>query len=239
MRRPIVAVVARPMPHSRHSIIDDYYVELAYPFQVAASKLRNSFNSIAARTAPPTPMRDHVPPMTGESPSDVLGSLPRTRPHRRSQKRPPRVVDAGCGRSIRGHAGKGPRQPRRRPPRPSQAPPAPSRRACASPPSRRAPRRGRATARRHHRTVRTCSGPPSRRPRSSPRSASRSAPGRSAAPSRVSRALSAPAAGHNASARYVYFRAFQPSDRPSAGDRRGNHLRAARFAGANRSRLRP
>jgi hypothetical protein len=91
-----VAVVARPVPHSRHSIIDDYYVQLAYPFQVAASKLRYSLNSIAARTAPPTPMRDHVPPMTGESPSDVLGSLPRTRPHRRSQKRPPRVVDAGA-----------------------------------------------------------------------------------------------------------------------------------------------
>jgi hypothetical protein len=31
----------------------------------------------------------------------------------------------------------------------------------------------------------------------------------------------------------------QPSDRPSAGDRRGNHLRAARFAGANRPLLRP
>jgi hypothetical protein len=34
--------------------------------------------------------------MTGEPPSEVLGSLPRTRPHRRSQKRPPRVVDAGA-----------------------------------------------------------------------------------------------------------------------------------------------
>lgn len=84
------------MPHSRHSIIDDYYVELAYPFQVAASKLRNWLNSISARTTPPTPMRNHLTPMTGESPSDVLGSLPHTRPHRRSQKRPPRVVDAGA-----------------------------------------------------------------------------------------------------------------------------------------------
>jgi hypothetical protein len=33
--------------------------------------------------------------MTDEPPSEVLGSLPRTRPHRRSQKRPPRPVDAG------------------------------------------------------------------------------------------------------------------------------------------------
>ena len=35
-------------------------------------------------------MRDHVASMTGERPSEVLGSLPRTRPHRRSQKRPAR-----------------------------------------------------------------------------------------------------------------------------------------------------
>ncbi len=35
-------------------------------------------------------MRDHVASMTGERPPEVLGSLPRTRPHRRSQKRPAR-----------------------------------------------------------------------------------------------------------------------------------------------------
>jgi hypothetical protein len=35
-------------------------------------------------------MRDHVASMSGERPPEVLGSLPRTRPHRRSQKRPAR-----------------------------------------------------------------------------------------------------------------------------------------------------
>jgi hypothetical protein len=35
-------------------------------------------------------MRDHVPVMTDDRPSEVLGALPHTRPHRRSQKRPAR-----------------------------------------------------------------------------------------------------------------------------------------------------
>jgi hypothetical protein len=90
----------RPIAHSQHSIIDQYYVELAYPFQVAASKLRNSLDSIARRTTRPTPMRDHVASMTGEPPSEVLGSLPRTRPHRRSQKRPPRAARAADTRAA-------------------------------------------------------------------------------------------------------------------------------------------
>jgi hypothetical protein len=37
-------------------------------------------------------MRDHVASMTGERPPEVLGSLPRTRPHRRSPKRPARPL---------------------------------------------------------------------------------------------------------------------------------------------------
>ena len=32
-------------------------------------------------------VRDHVPTMIDDRPSKVLGALPRTRPHRRSQKR--------------------------------------------------------------------------------------------------------------------------------------------------------
>ena len=32
-------------------------------------------------------MRDHVPAMSDDRPTDVLGALPRTRPHRRSAKR--------------------------------------------------------------------------------------------------------------------------------------------------------
>jgi hypothetical protein len=45
-------------------------------------------------------MRDHVASMTGEPPSEVLGSLPRTRPHRRSQKRPPRATRAADTRAA-------------------------------------------------------------------------------------------------------------------------------------------
>ncbi len=39
-------------------------------------------------------MRDHVPVMTEERPSEVLGALPHTRPHRRSQKRAARPANA-------------------------------------------------------------------------------------------------------------------------------------------------
>ncbi len=38
-------------------------------------------------------MRDHVPVMTDERPSEVLGALPHTRPHRRSQKRAARPAN--------------------------------------------------------------------------------------------------------------------------------------------------
>ena len=38
-------------------------------------------------------MRDHVPVMTEERPSEVLGALPHTRPHRRSQKRAARPAN--------------------------------------------------------------------------------------------------------------------------------------------------
>jgi hypothetical protein len=38
-------------------------------------------------------MRDYVPVMTEERPSEVLGALPHTRPHRRSQKRAARPAN--------------------------------------------------------------------------------------------------------------------------------------------------
>ena len=38
-------------------------------------------------------MRDHVAVMTDERPSEVLGALPHTRPHRRSQKRAARPAN--------------------------------------------------------------------------------------------------------------------------------------------------
>ena len=45
---------------------------------------------------PSRDVRDHVPQMTDTPPSDVLGALPRTRPHRRSDKRAAKPVPAAA-----------------------------------------------------------------------------------------------------------------------------------------------
>jgi hypothetical protein len=62
-------------------------------------------------------MRDHVASMTGERPPEVLGSLPRTRPHRRSQKRPARPPHAEPAAAKPSAAKTGPAKPRTAKPR--------------------------------------------------------------------------------------------------------------------------
>ena len=57
-------------------------------------------------------MRDHFASMTGERPPEVLSSLPRTRPHRRSQKRPARPADPTPAAAKPGAAKPGPAKPR-------------------------------------------------------------------------------------------------------------------------------
>ena len=57
-------------------------------------------------------MRDHFASMTGERPPEVLSSLPRTRPHRRSQKRPARPADPTPAAAKPGAAKPGAAKPR-------------------------------------------------------------------------------------------------------------------------------
>ena len=57
-------------------------------------------------------MRDHFASMTGERPPEVLSSLPRTRPHRRSEKRPARPADPTPAAAKPGAAKPGPAKPR-------------------------------------------------------------------------------------------------------------------------------
>ena len=57
-------------------------------------------------------MRDHFASMTGERPPEVLRSLPRTRPHRRSQKRPARPADPTPAAAKPGAAKPGAAKPR-------------------------------------------------------------------------------------------------------------------------------
>ena len=57
-------------------------------------------------------MRDHFASMTGERPPEVLISLPRTRPHRRSEKRPARPADPTPAAAKPGAAKPGPAKPR-------------------------------------------------------------------------------------------------------------------------------
>jgi hypothetical protein len=71
-------------------------------------------------------MRDHVASMTGERPPEVLGSLPRTRPHRRSQKRPARTPDSGAQATTpKASRLRQPAQPAGTPPGPRTRRPAP------------------------------------------------------------------------------------------------------------------
>jgi hypothetical protein len=72
-------------------------------------------------------MRDHFTSMTGERPPEVLRSLPRARPHRRSQKRPARPADAAPAAARPGVADADAEKPARlrQPAQPAGTPPGP------------------------------------------------------------------------------------------------------------------
>ena len=72
-------------------------------------------------------MRDHFASMTGERPPEVLSSLPRTRPHRRSQKRPARPADPTPAAAKPGAAKPGAAKPRAAKPSTAAKKPAPLR----------------------------------------------------------------------------------------------------------------
>ena len=82
-------------------------------------------------------MRDHFASMTGERPPEVLSSLPRTRPHRRSQKRPARPADPTPAAAKPGAAKPGAAKPRAAMPRSSSstASPTAARKPSATKPS--------------------------------------------------------------------------------------------------------
>ena len=97
-----------------------YYLKLAGPFQVSAriSLVNRGTLVIAGRSASDCaadlrelpkcrPVARSWDPMSDERPSDVLGSLPRTRPHRRSDKR-----GAGRERAARPRSATQPLRPR-------------------------------------------------------------------------------------------------------------------------------
>jgi hypothetical protein len=86
-------------------------------------------------------VRDHVEAMSDEKPPEILGGLPRTRPHRRSDKRaatgPPggkpaakRSTSAGKRQGARGG---GRSEPLRQPKQPAGTPPKPASRRPAPP----------------------------------------------------------------------------------------------------------
>jgi hypothetical protein len=78
-------------------------------------------------------LRDHVRAMSDEKPPEILGGLPRTRPHRRSEKRRAAGPSNGRRPAARGGASGGsrsetlrqPKQPAGTPPKPASRRPAP------------------------------------------------------------------------------------------------------------------
>ncbi len=204
-------------------------------------------------------MRDHLVSMPASRSSDVLTSLPRTRPHRRSQKRPARAAaaapaqDTPAAKPVRAAAAK----PARTATKPTGTAPAgkTARAAAAKGPTsvesarqaRSAPKAKPARLRQPAQPGGTPPGPrraptPPNKPtwsRTAVQAAAELAEIGLSAGARTIRGVVSRLPRPLSVQRYVYFRAVQPSDRPSAGDRRGNHLRASVFAGANRSRPGP
>jgi hypothetical protein len=219
------------MPRSRHSTTDHYYVELRQPFQVAHTILRNSSHSPPGPSAAAGPMRDHVR-------LDARRSPPRSPQLAPAYTAPPPQPEAAgaAGRNPVGRDSAGYAQAQDRAAAQAGAAsatrPAGRDAACAGDPQagpgqrdrparHRSPGRGGAG---RDRSVGQCPGAARRSLAPAPPLAPR---GRRSGRRRHRRAQTLP---------YVYFRAFQPNDRPSAAGRRGNHLRTAWFAGANRSR---
>jgi hypothetical protein len=92
----------------------------------------------ASRAAPKSTVRDDVRAMSEDKPHEILGGLPRTRPHRRSDKRGAARPSNGRG-TAKTSGGSGskpagrnrsaplrqPKQPRGTPPKPASRRPAP------------------------------------------------------------------------------------------------------------------
>ena len=171
--------------------------------------------------SPRSPARGPPEPAASQAPA-AAAAKPRRRPppslatHRRQAAQPP---PAG-GRPS--HA-----QPRRSP-------------SSASPRSPAAPRlrRGRTEPRTHARCV-SPRHPRHGRPGRRRARRDRAVRERSSAARRGFALTATVDSGNNARTVSYTSATSKPSDRPSAGDRRGNHLRSARVTGANRSKLGP